>query len=78
MKYYLLLISGATLAFTACSTNNTAEQAKAKVDSIANAKLAFIQAQQQHNNDSIIDAMAAARADSMMHTQSAVAPTVRK
>lgn len=71
-RHSLLLLLAASL-LAACSTDTTAEQAQAKVDSIVHAKVTALQTKQRLNNDSIINAMAAARADSLMG-QTAPAP----
>ena len=55
-----------TGALVSCSTDNSAEVAQSKVDSIVNAKTTFLKLLMRHNNDSLINAKALERADSMM------------
>jgi len=58
---------------SACTTENTDSVAQAQVDSLANAKVTIIQFQLKRNNDSIINALAVERADSILRTQAQVA-----
>jgi hypothetical protein len=72
MKYLFILIAAITLA--SCGTDTTASDAQDKVDSIVTSKTAILENQFKNNNDSIINAMAMARADSMMNKTAATAP----
>lgn len=62
--YYGLIIP---LLLLSCGPeNNTDAKAQEQVDSIVAAKMAVIETQLKQSNDSIINAMAAARADSIL------------
>ena len=67
MNAALSLAFGAALTFASCATENTDTQAQAQIDSIVTSKTSIIENKLRHNNDSIINALAVARADSMMH-----------
>ena len=59
------IIVGSSL-LVGCSTDNSAADAQAKVDSIVNAKTTNLKLMMQRNNDSLINAKAQARADSII------------
>jgi hypothetical protein len=62
-KHALLLIAGSVMLMTAC--NNSTEQKPAEnVDSLANVKAEQMKAEMAAKNDSVINAMAKAKADS--------------
>ena len=67
-KQSLLLITGGILAFASCTNENagTADNSQAKIDSIVNERVEMIRAELEMKNDSIINAMAMYKADSMM------------
>lgn len=72
--FFPIAVSSILLLTASCGTDNTAAEAQAQVDSIVASKTAIIENQLKRNNDSIINAMAIARADSMM-VKKPVAPT---
>ena len=62
-KHALLLIAGSVMLMTAC--NNSTEQKPAEnVDSLANVKAEQMKVEMAAKNDSVINAMAKAKADS--------------
>lgn len=67
-KQSLLLITGGILAFASCTNENagTTDNSQAKIDSIVNERVEMIRAELEMKNDSIINAMAMYKADSMM------------
>ncbi len=66
MKYITLPAIICCGLLASCGTDNTAAEAQSQVDSIVTSKTAIIEAQLKRNNDSIINAMAVAKADSLM------------
>lgn len=65
-KQMLLLMAGGLLAFASCNSNNGNQASQAQIDSMVNVKVMEIQTQMAAKNDSIINALAQAKADSMM------------
>jgi len=66
-KHSFLVLAGGLLAFAACnnpSANTGASQAQ--IDSMVNARVEAIRAEMTASNDSMINAMAQIKADSMM------------
>ena len=77
-KQTLLLLTGGLLTFAACNNNTNQNASQAEIDSMVNVKVAELQVQMQAKNDSIINALAQVKADSMVaamnggvHTSSA-------
>jgi hypothetical protein len=71
----LLLAAAGTLAFASCQsdvrTTGTDEEMQAKIDSAVQARMTEMQAQLAAQNDSLINAVAMMRADSMMASAAA-------
>ena len=66
MKKQILLLAGSALILASCGSNNNNQQnEQAKMDSIANANKALQDQINQKKNDSTINAMASAKADSI-------------
>jgi hypothetical protein len=66
MKKQLLMLAGSALILASCgSNNNQAQSDQAKLDSISKANAAMQDQLNQKKNDSAINAMAAAKADSI-------------
>jgi|GEM_PF-4931143 len=68
MKKQILLLAGSALILASCGSNNNANQQaadQAKIDSITKANAALQEAANKQKNDSTINAMAKAKADSM-------------
>ncbi len=66
MKKQLLLLIGCLLIVASCGSSNNNEQTEqAKIDSVAKANAALQDIINQKKNDSTINAMAAAKADSI-------------
>ncbi len=72
MKAFLIPALASCLAIASCGADNTDALAQAQVDSIVASKTSLLQSRMKHNNDSIINAMAVARADSMMGKKAAL------
>lgn len=67
-KQSLLLITGGLLALASCNTEsaNNADNSQAKIDSMVNARVEELRMELEAKNDSMINAMAMLKADSMM------------
>jgi hypothetical protein len=66
-KLSLLFISGALLSLASCtSETHTSGASDAEIDSIVNARVEEIRLDMMRSNDSLINAMAAMRADSII------------
>jgi len=65
MKKQLLLFAGSILILASCSTDNTPNIQQAQIDSIARAKATLQDVLNKQKNDSIINAIAKAKADSI-------------
>jgi len=67
MKKHILLLAGSAMILASCGSNNNENQQneQAKMDSIAKANAALQDEINKKRNDSTINAMAAAKADSM-------------
>lgn len=81
-KQSLLLVAGLTLAFASCQNEGTTAGGftEAQVDSIVNVKVSEQMMQMQAQNDSIINAMATMKADSIvaaMKGQATPAPATK-
>lgn len=71
-KQSLLLITGGLLAMASCNTEPAAnaDDAQAKIDSMVNERVEQIRMELQAQNDSLINAMAMYRADSIIAARS--------
>src|SRR5580704_10246059 len=65
MKKQLLLLAGSALILASCGSNNTNQNQQAQIDSMAKVNAAMQDATHKAKNDSTINAMAKAKADSM-------------
>jgi len=66
-KLTLLLLTGYIITFASCSSSNDSQNAaQAQIDSMVTVKTGQIQASMQAKNDSIINALAKAKADSII------------
>lgn len=65
MKKQFLLLAGSALILASCGSNNTQNNQQAQIDSIAKVNAAMQDAINKQKNDSTINAMAKAKADSI-------------
>ncbi len=74
-KQMIFMMAGGLLALASCNNAATTGPSEAQIDSMVNAKLQVKEAELVAKNDSIINAMATMKADSMMMAAKAGAPT---
>jgi hypothetical protein len=77
-KQSFLLLAGTFLTITACNTTNDNQYSEAQIDSMVNARVDEMRLQMMTQNDSLINALAAQRADSIIAAMklTSEAPTV--
>lgn len=68
VKISVILFLACSVFFCACSGGTQEPPSRAEVDSQVNARVNALQIQMQAKNDSIINAMAEHRADSILNT----------
>jgi hypothetical protein len=77
-KQALLLMAGGVLAFASCNTTTNEGASQAQIDSMVNARVEEIRLEMMAQNDSMINALALIKADSIIAAMKGGAPAPKK